>query len=103
MKRREFLTVLGGAALAGTRSAFAQAPGRIYHLGTLTPTFPMNDGSPSGKTVLKALAERGYILGQNLTLDARSAMGDVARIPEMLQELKGRGIDVLVVVGYRTA
>jgi putative ABC transport system substrate-binding protein len=103
MKRREFLTLLGGAVLAGSPPASAQTAGRVYHLGTLTPTFPMNDGSPSGNTVLKALAERGYILGQNLTLDARSAMGDVAKIPEMLQELKGRGVDVLVVVGYRTA
>ena len=103
MKRREFLTLLGAAALAGSPPASAQTPGRVYHLGTLTPTFPMNESSPSGRTVLKALAERGYSLGQNLTLDARSAMGDVAKISEMLQDMKGRGVDVIVVVGYRTA
>ena len=81
MKRREFLALLGGAALAGPRAASAQTPGRIYHLGALNPALPMIDTSPFGKIVIKALAERGYTLGQNLTFDARGAMGDVAKIP----------------------
>ena len=81
----------------------AQTPGRIYHLGTLTPVAPMTDGSPFGKIVVKALAERGYAIGQNLTWDARGSMGDVAKIPVMLDELKARGVDAIIVIGYRTA
>lgn len=103
MKRREFLTLLGGAALVDPRAALAQTPGRIYHLGTLTPVAPMTDGSPFGKIVVKALAERGYAIGQNLTWDARGSMGDVAKIPVMLDELKARGVDAIIVIGYRTA
>jgi len=103
MKRREFLSLLGGAVLVDPLAASAQTPGRIYHLGTLTPTQPMTEGSPFGKIVAKVLAERGYTLGQNLTWDARGAMGAADKIPAMLQELKARGVDAVMVIGYRTA
>jgi putative tryptophan/tyrosine transport system substrate-binding protein len=103
MKRREFFALLGGAALAGPGATLAQTPGRIYHLGALNPTLPMTDTSPSGMIVVKALADRGYTLGQNLRLDARGAMGDVAKFPSLLGELKARDVDAIIVVGYRAA
>jgi len=103
MKRREFLALLGGAALVGPRAAPAQTPGRTYHLGTLHPATPVTDTSPFGKIVVKALAEHGYILGQNLTVDARGAMGDVAKLPSLLAELKARDVDAIIVVGYPAA
>jgi putative ABC transport system substrate-binding protein len=103
MKRREFLALLGAAALIDPLEAAAQTPGRIYHLGTLHPAVPVTEGSPFGKTVLKALAERGYILGQNLTFDARGAMGDAAKLPALLAELKAREVDAIIVVGYPAA
>lgn len=101
MKRRELLALLGGAALL--RPRLAQASGRVYHVGTLNPSVPMTEGSPSGKILVKTLAERGYVLGQNLTFDARGAMGNVAKLPTLLQELKARGVDAIVVVGYPAA
>jgi putative ABC transport system substrate-binding protein len=101
MIRRELLALLGGAALL--RPRLAQASGRVYHVGTLNPSVPMTEGSPSGKILVKTLAERGYVLGQNLTFDARGAMGDVAKLPALLQELKARGVDAIVVVGYPAA
>jgi putative tryptophan/tyrosine transport system substrate-binding protein len=103
MKRREFLAVLGAAALIDPLEAAAQTPGRTYHLGTLHPAVPVTEGSPFGKTVIKALAERGYLLGQNLTFDARGAMGDVAKLPSLLAELKAREVDAIIVVGYPAA
>jgi putative tryptophan/tyrosine transport system substrate-binding protein len=103
MKRREFLALLGGAALVGPHPATAQTPGRIYHLGTLTPSVPVTDTSPFGKIVVKALAERGYVLGQNLTFDARGAVGDVAKLPALIGELKARDVDAIIVVGYPAA
>ena len=80
MKRREFLTMLGGAALATPGLARAES-GRTYRLGTLTPVAPINPDTPNGKTLLKALAERGYVFGQNLVLEAFGAMGDGSKIP----------------------
>jgi putative tryptophan/tyrosine transport system substrate-binding protein len=103
MKRREFLALLGGGALAAPRLALAQTPGRIYHLGTLHPALPFPDDSEFGKIIVKALAGRGYMLGQNLTFDARGAMGDIAKLPVLLQELKARDVDALIVVGYPAA
>jgi putative ABC transport system substrate-binding protein len=103
MKRRDFLALLGGAALVDPRPASAQAPGRIYHLGTLHPALPLTDTAPFGKIVVKALAEHGYILGQNLTFDARGAMGDAAKLPSLLAELKARDVDAVIVVGYPAA
>jgi len=103
MKRREFLALLGGAALVDPRATLAQTPGRIYHLGTLHPALPVTDTSPFGKIVLNVLAEHGYLLGQNLTFDARGATGDVAKIPSLLGELKVRDVDAIIVAGYRAA
>jgi putative tryptophan/tyrosine transport system substrate-binding protein len=100
MKRREFMAVVGGAALLFPRPAFTQTAGRTYHLGTLHPVAPMTEASPFGKIMLKVLAQHGYILGQNLTYDARSSMGDNAKIPGLLQELKASGVDAILVVGF---
>jgi putative ABC transport system substrate-binding protein len=103
MQRREFLALLGAAALIDPPAASAQTPGRVFHLGTLTPAVPVTEGSPFGKIVVKALAERGYILGQNLTFDARGAMGDVAKLPSLLAQLKARDLDAMIVIGYPAA
>jgi len=103
MKRREFLALLGGTALVGPPKASAQTAGRIYHLGTLHPGLPLTDATPFGKIVIKVLADRGYILGQNLTFDARGAMGDVTKLPPLLVELRARDVDAVIVVGYPAA
>jgi putative tryptophan/tyrosine transport system substrate-binding protein len=103
MKRREFLTVLGSAALAYPRLASAQTAPKTYHLGTVSPVAAITETSPFGKTLVKALAERGYKLGENLTLSSLGAMGDVAKIPTLLQQLKAGGADVFVIIGYPTA
>jgi putative ABC transport system substrate-binding protein len=102
MERREFLAMLGGAALVAG-PAGAQTPGRTYHLATLTPVEPITDVSPLGKVLLTALARRGYTVGQNLTYTARSSLDDNSRIPGLLQELKSDGVDAIVVIGFPAA
>jgi len=103
MERRDFLAVLGGAALMHARGAPAQMPGRNYRLATINPVAPMTEASPLGKVLLNALAQHGYVVGQNLTYVARSSLGDNAKIPGLLQELKTSGVDAFVVVGFPSA
>lgn len=103
MKRREFLGLVGGAMLASPRNAAAEGAQRVYHLGTIQPAAPITDQTPFGKVLIKALAGRGYTIGKNLTFDARGAMGDIAKLPALLQELKARNVDVLVSSGFPTA
>jgi putative ABC transport system substrate-binding protein len=102
MKRREFLAVLGGAALA-TPGIVRAETGRTYHLGTLTPVAPINPDTPNGKILLKALAERGYVLGQNLTLESYGVMGDNTKLSGLLQDMKAHAVDAVVIIGYPCA
>nr|WP_283844138.1 ABC transporter substrate binding protein [Bradyrhizobium sp. BR 10289] len=103
MKRRDFLAVLGGAALAWPGKASAGTEGRVYRLGTLTPTTPVTAASQKGQILIKALEARGFKLGQNLSFEARSALGDVAMLPMLAAELKAKNVDAIVIVGYPTA
>ncbi len=103
MRRREFIALLGAAALAGPRAANAQTSAKIYRLGTISPGAPIPDTSPFGKTLFGTLAQHGFTLGQNLRIEARGAMGDMAKLAPLLQELKAGNVDAIVCVGYPTA
>src|SRR3979411_314815 len=103
MKRREFLALLGGTSLVGPRAALAQAPGRIYHLATIRPGAALTEDSLLGKILLKSLAQHGYVLGQNLTFEARAAIGDVTKFPALFQELKAHDVNAVLAVGYTVA
>jgi putative ABC transport system substrate-binding protein len=103
MRRREFIGSLAATALLGARSGSAQTPGRVYRLGTFHPVVPMTESTPFGKIIAKVLAQHGYIVGQNLTFVARSSMGDNAKIPASMQELKAANVDAIIVIGFPAA
>jgi putative ABC transport system substrate-binding protein len=103
MRRREFIGSLAGAALLGAPTARAQTPGRTYRLGTFHPVAPLTEASPFGKIMVKVLSQHGYVLGQNLTFEARSSLGDNSKIPAVLQELKARDVDAIVIIGFPAA
>ena len=63
LKRREFITLLGGAAAAWPVAARAQEAGRTYRLGFLVPT-PRQ--SPAVLALFDELRLNGFIEGQNL-------------------------------------
>src|SRR5262249_43703492 len=48
MRRREFIAFIAGAAIACPRATIAQAPPRVFRLGTLTPTLPLDEKNPLG-------------------------------------------------------
>jgi putative ABC transport system substrate-binding protein len=99
MRRREFLSV-GVGALVGASSASAQPTARTFRLGSLSPVQPYVAESPTGKALLKSLAQHGYVLGKNLVYNARASGGQNAKLPGLAQELKSSGVDALVTVGY---
>jgi putative tryptophan/tyrosine transport system substrate-binding protein len=100
MRRRDFITLLTGAAIAGPPAALAQTPPKIFRLGTLAPGPAIDEKNPLGATLLKALEQRGYALGKNLSLEPRGAGGQVGKLDELVRELKAKEVDVIVAAGY---
>lgn len=94
LKRR---TVLA-AALAGPMVARAQA--RVYRVGILTPALPLEPDKPPTSFLVVTLGQRGYKIGENLSVTARGLRGQNAQLPAMLQQFKAEGVDVLVTGGY---
>ena len=62
MRRRQFVSLLAGAAIYGPRAVLAQSSSKVFRLGTLTPGLPLDEKSSLGSTLLKALEGHGYTL-----------------------------------------
>jgi len=65
MFRRDFISLLVGALVAGSR-AIAQTQSKVYRVGTLLPGPPVDEKSPLGAILLQKLEQHGYTLGKNL-------------------------------------
>ena len=96
MIRREFFTLLGGAA-AWPFAARAQQDGRMRRIGVLMP-FDEND--PEGKirysAFIQALAGLGWTDGRNVRMDLRWSGFDINRIQALAQELVGLQPDIIL-------
>src|ERR1700719_4628442 len=97
MRRREFIAALGGAAVAWPLAVRAQASG-IYRIGVLE-TLPADRNKANFRALLRGLHEHGYIEGQNLQIEYRSADGHDDRFPALVADLIGRGVDLIVTRG----
>jgi putative ABC transport system substrate-binding protein len=100
LKRRDFVSLLAGAAISGPLTALAQTSPKTFHLGTLTPALPMDEKTPLGMILLKKLDRNGYALGKNLSFEARGARGEMSKLGEIVREMKANQIDVIVAAGY---
>src|SRR5215470_13945728 len=100
MKRREFITVLSGAAVAWPLAARAQQGDRVRRIGVL---MPIDESDPLAKTFVsaftQALADWGWIDGRNMRMDLRWHGGDADRIRALAQELVGLQPDIIVTNG----
>jgi len=103
MKRREFIGLLGAALIIRPQNGVAQPSTKTYRLASLTGNVPLSANSPNGTTLLNAMAQLGYALGKNLAYDARGAAGELEKIPQLIEDFKASGVDVLVTVGYPAA
>jgi putative ABC transport system substrate-binding protein len=95
MKRREFITLLGGAAVSWPVVAWAQRGGPIKRVGFLTLS-SLKDEVGVLASFLDGLHGHGLIEGKNLKLDYRYSEGDVERLTPLAQELIALRPDVLV-------
>jgi len=104
MKRREFITVLGGAA-AWPLAAQAQQPAmkRIAVVHPIVSTEIMNEESaqPFFRGLFTELRRLGYVEGSNLVIERRSGEGRTERYREFARELVNLPPDVMVVVSAR--
>jgi putative tryptophan/tyrosine transport system substrate-binding protein len=101
MRRREFIALLGGAALAVPRAAFAEPPAKKLRVALIGPQGLAPASNPYGKMLLDALAGLGYMRDQNLIFEA-PAEGTARSLPhaDYIGQAKARGVDVIVVWGY---
>jgi putative ABC transport system substrate-binding protein len=95
--RRDFITLLGGAAAAWPLAARAQQPERMRRIGVLMP-YDENDPVPKTfvSTFTQALANLGWIDGRNVRMDLRWGGGDIKQIRALAQELVGLQPDVIL-------
>src|SRR6202166_246096 len=96
MKRREFFTLVGGAATSMPFAARAQPASMpvIGYFHFATPAY-----APTAASFLHGLKEDGYIAGQNVAIEYRGAEGQYDRLPVMPAGLVDRKVDLIAAFG----
>src|SRR2546421_6182443 len=92
-RRRELITLLGGAAAAWPLAVRAQQS-KVARIGALY--IGLADAESFKNELREGLRELGYIEGQNITFEFRSAEGKLDRLPELAAELVPLKVDVIV-------
>jgi len=99
MKRREFITLLGGAAAAWPLAARAQQGERMRRIGVLSGLAADDPEMVARMAAFRqGMQEQGWSEGRNLQIDYRSAGADAARIKSYAAELVGAPPDVILAI-----
>jgi putative ABC transport system substrate-binding protein len=99
MKRRDFITLLGGAAAWPLPARAQQKVWRIGVLETVSEAL----SAPNFNAFRRGLRELGYIEGQNYVVEYRSADGRTERFADLAAELVGLRVDIIVTRGTPAA
>ena len=99
MKRREFITLLGGAAASGwPLAARAQQPERVRRIGVLSGLADDTEGRFRVTTFQQKLRELGWTEGHNIHIERRWAAGDVDRMHTYAAELVAMKPDAILAI-----
>jgi putative ABC transport system substrate-binding protein len=96
MKRREFITLVGGAAVVWPLAARAQQASKMPRIG-----YFMDRSGPGlfDEAFLVGLRENGYVVGQNVEVEFRWTEGKAEKLPAVAADLVSRKVDVIVTAG----
>jgi putative ABC transport system substrate-binding protein len=99
VKRREFISLLGGAAAAWPLAAHAQQPERMRSIGVLMSIAPDREGQARLAAFLQALQGLGWTDGLNVRIETRWGAGNIETIRKFAAELIALAPDVILVSG----
>jgi putative tryptophan/tyrosine transport system substrate-binding protein len=95
MKRRDFITLLGGAAAAWPLAARAQQTGKVWRIGYVAGV-SRSAASGSYAAFVQGMRELGYVEGKDFVIEWRSVEGRYERFPEIAAELMRLKVDIFV-------
>jgi putative tryptophan/tyrosine transport system substrate-binding protein len=98
MRRREFLALIGGTAVAWPVAARAQQPPKVARIGYLGLTSASSHATRI-EALLAGLRDLGYVEGKNILIEFRWAEGKYDRLPALAAELVRLNVDVIVTQG----
>jgi putative ABC transport system substrate-binding protein len=101
LKRREFISLVGGAAAAWPLAAHSQQPAMPV-IGYLSGRSPDAEG-PLRTPLLAALEEAGFVVGRNVAIEYRFAEGLDERLPMLASDLVRRSVTLLVATANSSA
>ena len=97
MRRREFISLLSGAAVAWPVAANAQQAAKIARIGYLSGSLAAGPHLP--EAFRQGLRDLGYVEGRNVVIEYRDAEGKLERFPALAAELVALKVDVIVASG----
>ena len=101
MKRREFITLVGSAAVAWPLAANAQPPVKVWRIGVLSPG--MSGESPPLQAFRQGLRDVGYVEGHNLVILWKFGDDSSDRLKILADEIIGSRVDVIFAINTSAA